>query len=63
MAAYGTGAAIAQQIGGKKSKALSAFADSVRVPADGSSPKARRGSQDMGELRRRVSILIAQGEM
>jgi hypothetical protein len=63
MAAYGTAAAISEVLAGKKSRALSKYARSVRpFSEDGTASGAAPGdSPDMGVLRSRIKAGMDAG--
>lgn len=62
VAAYGTAAAIAQAIGGKKTKALEKFARAVQRQAGNRGGQATAGdSADMSVLRARIKQGMAEG--
>jgi hypothetical protein len=65
LTAYGTAAAIAEVIGGRKTKALSKFSRAVRPYNDeGVSTTASSGdSADMGTLRSRIHSAMKAGEL
>ena len=62
MDAYGTAAAIAQAIGGKKTKALERFAEAVRpkynINPEGKAPQPTTGPRGIHELRSGLKSIL-----